>query len=72
MAKRKAQGLDGIVDRFYVRLWHIVNKDYFNMVKNDVPIGRFHKGVTKVLIILIFKVDFKVQVELAKKHGILV
>jgi hypothetical protein len=72
LAKRKAQGLDGIVDRFYVRLWHIVNKDYFNMVKNDVPIGRFHKGVTKVLIILIFKVDFKVQVELAKKHGILV
>ncbi len=59
LAKRKAQGLNGIVVRFYVRLWHIINKDYFNMVKNDVPIGRFHKGVTKVLITLIFKVGAK-------------
>jgi hypothetical protein len=57
--KRKAQGLDGIVAGFYVRLWHIINKDYFNMVKNDVPIGRFCKGVTKVLITLIFKVGAK-------------
>jgi hypothetical protein len=47
LAKLKAQGLDGIVPRFYVRLWHIINKDYFNMVKIDVPIGRFHKGVKK-------------------------
>ncbi len=59
LAKRKAQGLDGLVARFYVKLWHTINKDYFNMVKNDVPIGRFHKGFAKILITLIFKVGAK-------------
>jgi hypothetical protein len=59
LAKHKAQQLDGIVARFYVRLWHIINKDYLNMVKNDVPIERFQKGVTKVLITLILKVGAK-------------
>ncbi len=35
--------------------WHIIRDHYFNMVMNSINIGRFPKGITKGLIILIFK-----------------
>jgi hypothetical protein len=30
---------------FYVRYWHIIKDEYFNMIKSVDNVGRFFKGV---------------------------
>jgi hypothetical protein len=37
--------LDRIVVEFYVRFWHIINDEHFNMIKSVDNVGRSFKGV---------------------------
>jgi hypothetical protein len=37
--------LDRIVVEFYVRSWHIIKDEYFNMIKSVDNVGRVFKGV---------------------------
>jgi len=59
LAINKSPRLDGILTKFYAKLWYIICDDLFNMLENSIFVGRFSKGIMKGLIILIFKVGNK-------------
>jgi hypothetical protein len=59
LAINKSPRLDGILKKIYVKFWYIICDDLFNMLENSIFVGKFSKGITKGLIILIFKVGNK-------------
>jgi hypothetical protein len=71
LVKGKSPSPNGIVIEFYVKIWHIIDDDFFKMVQCVVVIQRFPKGITKGLITLIFKVKDKEQLGNSRPNSFL-
>jgi hypothetical protein len=71
MAIGKAFNSNGVMIKIYTRLCHIIRDDFFNMMKSYINIRRFFKGVTKLLITLLFKFGVKKKLENWKSISLL-
>ncbi len=67
----KAFNSNGTMIKIYTRLYHIIGDDYFNMMKSYINIRRFFKGVTKLLITLLFKFGVKKELKNWKSISLL-
>jgi hypothetical protein len=68
MTKRKALGLDKIMIKFCVKVWHAIGAYYCSIIVRFIKVGRLLKGVTKRLITPLYK--FGEKSELGNWHPI--
>jgi len=58
LALEKAPGIDGLPSEFYKCFWHVIGKDYFEMLLNSIQTWSLPKSCNRaVLSLLLKKVD---------------
>lgn len=59
MAKEEAPCHNGIPMEFFQQLWPSLGNDFYRKILKNIQMGAFHKGVTRGLLTMIYKISPK-------------